>query len=139
MLIFFFEWIGDHRELHRLTHSFPTRRSSDLSLQLQTGWLDEIGAVPDIAPDEASLAVNPKYALITVAIERARAGIAVATAAAVPDPTLRAGFRRYNDDDSSAIVVGVSVPIPVFDRNRGAILEARQSLDRKSTRLNSSH
>src|SRR3546814_5213198 len=93
MLIFFFEWIGDHRELHRLTHSFPTRRSSDLSLQLQTGWLDEIGAVPDIAPDEASLAVNPKYALITVAIERARAGIAVATAAAVPDPTLRAGFR----------------------------------------------
>src|SRR3546814_4065190 len=72
------------------------------SLQLQTGWLDEIGAVPDIAPDEASLAVNPKYALITVAIERARAGIAAATAAAVPDPTLRAGFRRYNDDDSSA-------------------------------------
>ncbi|MFC3674983.1 TolC family protein [Ferrovibrio xuzhouensis] len=100
------------------------------SLQLQTGWLDEIGAVPDIAPDEASLAVNPKYALITAAIERARAGIAVATAAAVPDPTLRAGFRRYNDDDSSAIVVGVSVPIPVFDRNRGAILEARQSLIR---------
>lgn len=100
------------------------------SLRLQTGWLDGIGAVPDIAPDEASLAMNPKYALITAVIARARAGIAVATAAAVPDPTFRAGFRRYNDDDSSAIVVGVSVPIPVFDRNRGAILEARQSLIR---------
>src|SRR3546814_7941015 len=29
---FFFEGYGDHRYLHVLTHSFPTRRSSDLSL-----------------------------------------------------------------------------------------------------------
>src|SRR3546814_1994612 len=28
----FFEWYGDHRELHVLTHSFPTRRSSDLQM-----------------------------------------------------------------------------------------------------------
>src|SRR3546814_1949000 len=27
---FFFSWCGDHRDLHVLTHSFPTRRSSDL-------------------------------------------------------------------------------------------------------------
>src|SRR3546814_1605103 len=30
MLCFFFECYGDHRDLHVLTHSFPTRRSSDL-------------------------------------------------------------------------------------------------------------
>src|SRR3546814_15768463 len=28
----FFEGYGDHRDLHVLTHSFPTRRSSDLFL-----------------------------------------------------------------------------------------------------------
>src|SRR3546814_3052091 len=28
--IFFFSLYGDHRDLHVLTHSFPTRRSSDL-------------------------------------------------------------------------------------------------------------
>src|SRR3546814_11695553 len=28
--MFFFERYGDHRDLHVLTHSFPTRRSSDL-------------------------------------------------------------------------------------------------------------
>src|SRR3546814_5614757 len=28
----FFELIGDHRDLHVLTHSFPTRLSSDLAL-----------------------------------------------------------------------------------------------------------
>src|SRR3546814_12018400 len=30
MILFFFELSGDHRDLHVLTHSFPTRRSSDL-------------------------------------------------------------------------------------------------------------
>src|SRR3546814_9912947 len=30
MLMFFFYRYGDHRYLHFLTHSFPTRRSSDL-------------------------------------------------------------------------------------------------------------
>src|SRR3546814_11218129 len=29
-LVLFFECYGDHRDLHVLTHSFPTRRSTDL-------------------------------------------------------------------------------------------------------------
>src|SRR3546814_13046003 len=29
-IYFFFSVYGDHRDLHVLTHSFPTRRSSDL-------------------------------------------------------------------------------------------------------------
>src|SRR3546814_1577516 len=29
-VVFFFKGYGDHRDLHVLTHSFPTRRSSDL-------------------------------------------------------------------------------------------------------------
>src|SRR3546814_18545428 len=32
MLFFFFSLYGVHRYLHVLTHSFPTRRSSDLSV-----------------------------------------------------------------------------------------------------------
>src|SRR3546814_17925501 len=31
MCLVFVSCIGDHRELHVLTHSFPTRRSSDLA------------------------------------------------------------------------------------------------------------
>src|SRR3546814_20620240 len=38
---FFFYVYGDHRDLHGLTHSFPTRRSSDLVEEL----LDEIRSV----------------------------------------------------------------------------------------------
>src|SRR3546814_18452119 len=32
VISFFFELYVDHRDLHLLTHSFPTRRSSDLLL-----------------------------------------------------------------------------------------------------------
>src|SRR3546814_2503989 len=32
-MFFLFEGYGDHRALHVLTHSFPTRRSSDLPLR----------------------------------------------------------------------------------------------------------
>src|SRR3546814_19565442 len=40
VVVFFFEGYGDHRDLHVLTHSFPTRRSSDLQLEvtLPEGW-----------------------------------------------------------------------------------------------------
>src|SRR3546814_18647891 len=31
IVLFFFEGYADHRDLHVLTHSFPTRRSSDLA------------------------------------------------------------------------------------------------------------
>src|SRR3546814_13837324 len=34
MIVFFFKGDGDHRDLHVLTHSFPTRRSSDLAADL---------------------------------------------------------------------------------------------------------
>src|SRR3546814_12054438 len=33
MMLFFVYLYGDHRDLHVLTHSFPTRRSSDLDFE----------------------------------------------------------------------------------------------------------
>src|SRR3546814_10380079 len=37
-MLFFFELYGVHRDLHVLTHSFPTRRSSDLTTASCSGW-----------------------------------------------------------------------------------------------------
>src|SRR3546814_10762702 len=37
-MVFIFTWYGDHRGLHLLTHSFPTRRSSDLSWRRALRW-----------------------------------------------------------------------------------------------------
>src|SRR3546814_11818504 len=47
-MFFFFEGYGDHRELHVLTHSFPTRRSSDL-VWLPFDYVDVSVADPSVA------------------------------------------------------------------------------------------
>lgn len=95
-----------------------------------SGWFDRIGDVPDVSPDEAALAENPDFARLSASIAQARAGVDRERAAGVPDPTVRAGMRRYNEDGGNALVVGLSIPIPVFDQNSGNILRARQDLNR---------
>src|SRR3546814_1115098 len=48
--LFFFYGFGDHRDLHVLTHSFPTRRSSDLSgVLIDHGHQGAQGLIADIA------------------------------------------------------------------------------------------
>src|SRR3546814_16381680 len=44
----FCECYGDHRDLHVLTHSFPTRRSSDLLVGGIRDLLEEHGHAPEI-------------------------------------------------------------------------------------------
>lgn len=55
---------------------------------------------------------------------------------AVPDVTLSVGARRFEADDASALVAGVSVPLPLFDRNRGNVAAARGRLTAADARLN---
>lgn len=52
-----------------------------------------------------------------IAFERVRAR---------PDVTAALGFRRYEADRATALTLGVSMPLPLFDRNRGNI-EASQA------------
>jgi cobalt-zinc-cadmium efflux system outer membrane protein len=44
---------------------------------------------------------------------------------AIPDVTIGAGYRRLSGPDDDVLVAQFSVPLPLFDRNQGAIEEAR--------------
>lgn len=48
----------------------------------------------------------------------------------IPDITVDAGIRRYLGTDDTTAVVGMSIPIPIFNRNQGNELEARQRLNK---------
>lgn len=54
------------------------------------------------------------------------ARIALTKSDAVPDVTASGGFRRFREGGDNAVIVGISMPIPIRDRNRGNI-EAAQS------------
>jgi cobalt-zinc-cadmium efflux system outer membrane protein len=57
-------------------------------------------------------------------LENARAVIARERTLATPDPVVSLGVRRLNETQSTAFVGGLSIPIPIRDRNRGAIAAA---------------
>lgn len=53
------------------------------------------------------------------------AELRLAQAQARPNLALSLGVRRLEENNDTALVAGFSMPLPVFDRNQGAIREAR--------------
>jgi cobalt-zinc-cadmium efflux system outer membrane protein len=47
----------------------------------------------------------------------------------VPDVTIGGGYRWLAGPDESAFVADVSIPLPIFHRNQGAVLEAQRRAD----------
>ena len=43
----------------------------------------------------------------------------------IPDPTVSAGVRRFEESNDQAFVVGVSIPLPLRNRNQGNIAAAQ--------------
>ena len=79
-------------------------------------------APPTLPPDTETLDVQLAFAERGAALARVR----LARADAVPDITGSAGVRRFGEGRETAFVAGISIPLPVRDRNRGNI-DAAQS------------
>ena len=52
-----------------------------------------------------------------------------------PDVTASVGVRRYEAEDATAVTLGVSLPLPLFDRNRGNIEAAQAEFRAADARL----
>lgn len=79
---------------------------------------------------------SPAYLAAEAEREAAARRIRVERIRAVPDVTASVGVRRFNGDDATAVVAGISVPFPIFDRNRGNISAAQAELSAAEARLN---
>lgn len=88
---------------------------------------------PAQAPDPL---MSPAYQAALADRESAARRIRVERTRAVPDVTASVGVRRFEGDDASALVAGISVPLPIFDRNRGNINAAQAELRAAEARLN---
>ena len=96
-----------------------------------------------ILPLEAigqNLDQNPDIARWVVEMDKRRASLQLSEALAVPDPTVSLAYRRINESGDNAFVAGLSIPLLFFNRNQGAIQEARIRLKQgeweKESRLN---
>ena len=92
------------------------------------GDLDRLPLAPGDEDLERRLGDGPSVARWQAELTRREAVRASATSERVPDVILRAGPRRLSGPDETALVVGVSLPLPLWDRRRGAIAEAEHRL-----------
>lgn len=86
--------------------------------------------VPTFAALQERLSQNPELARWAAEVAQRQAALAVERSKPVPNLALIGGYRRYPEVDSHAFVIGASVQLPLFDRNRGAIQEARDRVSK---------
>jgi cobalt-zinc-cadmium efflux system outer membrane protein len=84
------------------------------------GALGELVAVPSAERLDTRLGANPEVARWNAEVRRRDARAARETSEAIPDVTVGVGYRRLSGPDEDAVVAGISIPLPVFDRRRGA-------------------
>ncbi len=92
----------------------------------------DLFARPSIPPFEeiARRIANSPEMQRSVSEQNLRAAeIRLADARRMPDVSLDAGFRHLEATDDQTWVFGLSLPLPVFDRNQGGRAEARALLD----------
>lgn len=77
----------------------------------------------------------PSLVAAQAELEAAERRVRVERSQGVPDVTVSLGVRRFEEVDAMAVLGGVSVPLPLFDRNRGNIAAARAEATAAQARL----
>jgi len=92
------------------------------------GDLTTVEAVPRYDRLDAFVERNPEVARWRDEMALRRADVTLEQARRIPNPILTIGTRRIRELGETALTAGISIPLPLFDRNQGAIQEARYRL-----------
>jgi cobalt-zinc-cadmium efflux system outer membrane protein len=85
-------------------------------------------SVPSVEALKTFLNSNPTLARWSDEVSRRAAQVDLEHAKAIPDLRVGAGVRQFNENDSTAIVASLAIPLPIFDRNDGNIAAAESRL-----------
>ncbi len=121
------------------------RRESALARQgLSVLWLDTepnfsavsgnflkpTNGLPGLEAMKTTIAGHPAIKLAESGIQVACTQLTLEERNKKPDVTVGLGYRRDSTVDDNALVLGFSVPIPLFNKNEGGIARATADLDR---------
>jgi cobalt-zinc-cadmium efflux system outer membrane protein len=94
------------------------------------GRLEPVRPVPQVDELIDLTAGNPDVVRSVLAVDKQKAALEMEKARAVSDVTVSGGLQRFEEANDNAVVFGLSVPLPVSDRNQGGRLEAAYNLAR---------
>ena len=83
-------------------------------------------ALPALLSPDTSLTDVPALRQARLEVDRRQAMVELERARRIPDVTLTLGAKRDQQVGRNQTVIGLSIPIPVLDTNRGNLLQARR-------------
>mgnify|MGYP003503496742 FL=1 len=127
-----------------LSRLFALLGRIDAPYTVLEGKAENLPSVPSLADLQPLISSAPGVVLARIEVDRREALTALELSKRVPDVTVSVGMQRSNETQRNVLLFGVSVPLPVFDRNQGNLLEAlkledkaRDELQAASVRLHS--
>jgi len=97
--------------------------------------LDQLAGSTPPANLETPPAARPDLRAAQAGVDKATADLRLQRALRIPDPTILAQYEHEPPDQPNTIGLGVSLPLPLWNWNRGAILAALAARDRAETEL----
>jgi len=102
---------------------------------LVSGNVEELPAVPSLDNVQQRLSTSPTLRRMQLEVERRRSLVDVERSKRIPDVTFSLGVKRPTELQRDQLLFGVSVPLPLFDRNQGNLLEALKREDKARDEL----
>ncbi len=99
------------------------------------GQVETLPTLPTLADLTTRLAHAPSLLRAGLEVERRQAMAQVERSRRIPDVTVSLGAKRSEELGRNQAILGLSIPIPVFDRNQGNLLEALRRTDKARDEL----
>lgn len=99
------------------------------------GRLDALPGLPDPTDLSSRVASAPEMLRARSELDRRQALAQLEGSRRIPDLTVSLGVKRSEELGRNQAIVGVSIPLPLFDTNRGNVLEALRRTDKARDEL----
>lgn len=93
-----------------------------------TGDLTILPSLPAYDEIETQIVQSPEIVRGQLESAARRRVLDLAKADRIVDPSINLGLRRFNESDENSLIFGLSLPLPLFDRNQGNVLAAGSRL-----------
>lgn len=99
------------------------------------GTFDRIQSIPPFEALSAAMKNAPMIKSKLSEIQLAETSLDLEKSNRIPDLTIAGGIKDVDGEDDNIYLVGLSIPIPLFDRNQAGVARAAAELDQQAAAL----
>lgn len=122
---------------HALVELKGAMGDPDLAVKTLSGTLDETFELPALEALVSELSSSPEILSADAGLRVRQAQVDLAKAERIPEVRVEALYRRLQASEENSFDVGLSIPIPLFDRGQGRLRAARAEVAAAEARLRS--